>query len=476
MMRRKTTTMRMMTMVSPGKEKRRHQETSVGIFRSSDNRFLFLVIVIVGICSCCWDPDNNNNTNFVRVCSAFTTTTTTMTQHQHQLAILFPGTVAPSISRSTHRQPVLPSTCYRKTRYDPYSLARLAASSRNDNDNDEEEFERSNTTAANILPAEKKKKKKKDTNEKTEATATSLFSAVAESPLLTSALLALSSSEIDSNSNNNNNNMDTNSIWMTDLRREFDRIDTARKGSINREDLRKRLLVVPMSIIDPLFAYVDTNNDGCIDFEEYITIRSGGDGTATTRSSSSRTGSTNKNASGSGGSRTSIRTKLFDVLNLPIVEVSNVSAVLLCSFLVAVSTVQTLPFIPVPDTSIAQSLFTDVMNIPLISSSTGTGSMVGGVGESTISYKVDALVLINAVLGYFNVLFAFDFILRWYATANFNISYLKKPLVIVDVLVVLIPLSLQQLFPFVTIWNSPGKFSSPNVSSVYYPVKPCQSS
>ena len=270
--------------------------------------------------------------------------------------------------------------------------------------------------------------------------------------------------------------MDTNSIWMTDLRREFDRIDTARKGSINREDLRKRLLVVPMSIIDPLFAYVDTNNDGCIDFEEYITIRSGGDGTATTRSSSSRTGSTNKNASGSGGSRTSIRTKLFDVLNLPIVEVSNVSAVLLCSFLVAVSTVQTLPFIPVPDTSIAQSLFTDVMNIPLISSSTGTGSMVGGVGESIISYKVDALVLINAVLGYFNVLFAFDFILRWYATANFNISYLKKPLVIVDVLVVLIPLSLQQLFPFVTIWNSPGKFSSPNVSSVYYPVKPCQSS
>jgi hypothetical protein len=97
------------------------------------------------------------------------------------------------------------------------------------------------------------------------------------------------------------------------------------------------------------------------------------------------------------------RMQLFSFLNQPTVEVASASAVLLSSFLVAVNTLPNLPTVP-----------------------------AGG----------DARVLIDDALDVINIVFAIDFFLKWYAAGNFKPLYLTKPLVALDIFVVLIPLFL----------------------------------
>jgi len=221
-----------------------------------------------------------------------------------------------------------------------------------------------------------------------------------------------------SSSSSSSNIVDT-AVSVMDMRREFDEIDINKNGAIDKTDISKRLAYLPMSIVDKLFAMVDTNNDGTIDFEEYQLIRT-------------KMGVTTP------------RTLLFDFLNLPIVELLNALAVVLCSFLVAVSTLRSLPSVPIPSNGngdgIIPMILRDILNVPL--SIDGT--------------SVNATSLINAILELFNIIFAMDFFLRWYAFDKFKPQYLLKPLVVLDVVVVLIPLTLQRFFPFVTVLNSPG--------------------
>jgi hypothetical protein len=96
--------------------------------------------------------------------------------------------------------------------------------------------------------------------------------------------------------------------------------------------------------------------------------------------------------------------QLFSFLNQPTVEVTSASAVLLSSFLVAVCTLPNLP----------------------------TVIMGGG----------DARDLIGDVLNVINIAFAIEFFLRWFAAGNFKPIYLTKPLVALDIVVVLVPLFL----------------------------------
>lgn len=104
-----------------------------------------------------------------------------------------------------------------------------------------------------------------------------------------------------------------------------------------------------------------------------------------------------------------VRMKTFAFLNLPKVEVVAALAVLLSSFLVAVDTLDTLPSI--------------------------------WPGE------MDAHVVIGNVLTILNVVFAIDFFVRWYAAGNFKGMYLKKPLVILDIFCILVPLVVATLMP-----------------------------
>lgn len=98
-----------------------------------------------------------------------------------------------------------------------------------------------------------------------------------------------------------------------------------------------------------------------------------------------------------------LRMKLFYVLNLPVVEVFAALAVLLSSFLVALGTLDDLP--PVTTASIN-----------------------------------DALLALNLI-------FAADFFVRWYAAGQFKPIYLRKPLVVVDIVVVVLPLVLGTIIP-----------------------------
>ena len=92
------------------------------------------------------------------------------------------------------------------------------------------------------------------------------------------------------------------------------------------------------------------------------------------------------------------RLEVFKTLNLPQVEVFSVLAVLLSSLLVALDTLQDLP---------------------------------------DVAYEgID-----NAILT-LNIIFAFDFFIRWYAAGQFKGIYLSKPIVVLDILVVIIPLFL----------------------------------
>jgi hypothetical protein len=90
-----------------------------------------------------------------------------------------------------------------------------------------------------------------------------------------------------------------------------------------------------------------------------------------------------------------IRLQVFSALNLPIIEVASVTAVLLSSLLVALSTINDL--------------------------SLGT-----------------YLVIDEALLA-LNIIFALDFFVRWYAAGQFKPIYLTKPLVVLDIIVVIIP-------------------------------------
>lgn len=90
-----------------------------------------------------------------------------------------------------------------------------------------------------------------------------------------------------------------------------------------------------------------------------------------------------------------IRLQVFSALNRPIVEVISVLAVFLCSLLVALSTLQDLP--------------------------------------------ASAYVAINDLLLALDLLFALDFFVRWYAAGQFKAIYLTKPLVVLDIIVIIIP-------------------------------------
>jgi voltage-gated potassium channel Kch len=96
--------------------------------------------------------------------------------------------------------------------------------------------------------------------------------------------------------------------------------------------------------------------------------------------------------------------QLFSVLNLPIVEVAAASAVLLSTFLVALNTLDLSP---------------------------------------------EAFVAIQDGIIALNLIFAFDFFIRWYAAGQFKLIYLTKPLVIVDIIVVILPLFLGTVMPMV---------------------------
>jgi len=95
--------------------------------------------------------------------------------------------------------------------------------------------------------------------------------------------------------------------------------------------------------------------------------------------------------------------QLFSILSLPVVEVAAASAVLLSTFLVALNTLNDLP--------------------------------------------IEAYVAIQDGIIWLNLIFAFDFFIRWYAAGQFKLLYLTKPLVLVDILVVILPLFLGSVIP-----------------------------
>eukprot|EP00547_Thalassionema_nitzschioides_P001408 CAMPEP_0194200578 /NCGR_PEP_ID=MMETSP0156-20130528/1119_1 /TAXON_ID=33649 /ORGANISM="Thalassionema nitzschioides, Strain L26-B" /LENGTH=380 /DNA_ID=CAMNT_0038925589 /DNA_START=93 /DNA_END=1232 /DNA_ORIENTATION=+ len=97
------------------------------------------------------------------------------------------------------------------------------------------------------------------------------------------------------------------------------------------------------------------------------------------------------------------RMQLFSILSLPVVEVAAASAVLLSTFLVALNTLNDLP--------------------------------------------IEAYVAIQDGIIWLNLIFAFDFFIRWYAAGQFKLLYLTKPLVLVDILVVILPLFLGSVIP-----------------------------
>lgn len=101
--------------------------------------------------------------------------------------------------------------------------------------------------------------------------------------------------------------------------------------------------------------------------------------------------------------KSNFRLQLFQTLNRPLVEVAAASAVLLSTFLVALSTLDNLPI------------------------------------ETYVAIE-------DAVIG-LNVLFAVDFFLRWYAAGQFKLLYLTKPLAIIDIFVIILPLFWGSLMP-----------------------------
>jgi len=107
-----------------------------------------------------------------------------------------------------------------------------------------------------------------------------------------------------------------------------------------------------------------------------------------------------------------VRLKVFSTLNLPIVEVASASAVFLSSLLVALDTLNDLP--------------------------------------------VYAYTLIDDSLLLLNLLFATEFFVRWYAAGQFKAIYLTKPLVVLDIVVVILPLlASKTVVPFLLFFLTP---------------------
>lgn len=112
------------------------------------------------------------------------------------------------------------------------------------------------------------------------------------------------------------------------------------------------------------------------------------------------------------------RMSAFQWLNEPYVEVASALAVLLSSFLVALDTLDELPSLTV---------LSDTLGLPIAS---------------------DPHVLIGDTLEIINAIFAIDFFVRWWAAGNFKTRYLTKPLIVLDIVVVLIPLYIGVLLPY----------------------------
>eukprot|EP00562_Extubocellulus_spinifer_P032501 CAMPEP_0178730838 /NCGR_PEP_ID=MMETSP0699-20121125/29731_1 /TAXON_ID=265572 /ORGANISM="Extubocellulus spinifer, Strain CCMP396" /LENGTH=445 /DNA_ID=CAMNT_0020382887 /DNA_START=42 /DNA_END=1376 /DNA_ORIENTATION=+ len=116
--------------------------------------------------------------------------------------------------------------------------------------------------------------------------------------------------------------------------------------------------------------------------------------------------------------RPNARMQLFQWLNQPSVEILSALAVLLSSFLVALDTFEDLPSL---------SALSDILGQPVLS---------------------DPHVVIDDTLQVINSVFFVDFFVRWYAAGNFKARYLTKPLVTLDIIVVLMPLFLGGLLPY----------------------------
>jgi Ion channel len=115
------------------------------------------------------------------------------------------------------------------------------------------------------------------------------------------------------------------------------------------------------------------------------------------------------------------RMQLFAALNLPTYEIASAGAVLTSSFLVAVNT---LPNLPRTTTS-----------LPTFSSSWYSLS-----DSSAILLDFDAYTAIRQMILILDVFFCIDFFCRWYAAGQFKLKYLTKPLAVIDIIVVIIPL------------------------------------
>lgn len=102
-----------------------------------------------------------------------------------------------------------------------------------------------------------------------------------------------------------------------------------------------------------------------------------------------------------------LRMQLFSFLCQPKVEVAAALAVLLSSFLVALSTLSDLP----PD----------------------------------VQYTISATLLL------LDLIFAADFFIRWYAAGQFKPRYLTKPLALIDIVVVIIPLVISTVMPLMNL-------------------------
>ena len=185
--------------------------------------------------------------------------------------------------------------------------------------------------------------------------------------------------------------------FETELRREFDAIGGG-ADSIDTDDLQKRLAFVPMSVLESLFGLADTNDDGRIDFEEYVVARKGASSPrqrlsdALNQVSRSRASYIPRIFAEAARNPPSEQRGVPASPLQPIAEVLNITAILLCSFLVAVSTLESLPRIPVP-TDQLQYFARDVLSLTL--------TRDGG--------SIEAIMLINAVLVTFNKIFAADF-------------------------------------------------------------------
>jgi len=83
------------------------------------------------------------------------------------------------------------------------------------------------------------------------------------------------------------------------------------------------------------------------------------------------------------------------------------------------------------------------------------------VAIDTLDIGAEAHANIDRLTNIFNVIFAIDFFVRWYAAGNFKSLYLTKPSVIIDIFVILVPLFLSTVMP--TLESTLGTHSMPNI-------------